>query len=169
MCYKRYLSLSRRKISFFVAPLLITSIIFIIYQISIFVQISDGYKKANFGLKLVRGTHEQQARFYEQNSQNKFVCIRSLEEIDFKMVNDDYCDCLDGSDEPGTSACGNGMFFCRNQEHFPKSLHSSMVNDGICDCCDGSDEWKNEVLLHNFDIVLQKRMHKYHPPCPNVC
>lgn len=47
-------------------------------------------------------------------------------------VNDDYCDCGDGSDEPGTSACPNGRFLCRNIGHVGVSLHSSRVNDGIC-------------------------------------
>jgi len=67
-------------------------------------------------------------------------------------VNDDYCDCADGSDEPGTSACNDGRFVCA---HAPKAIpkairqslpvahawvHSSKVDDGLCDCCDGSDE-----------------------------
>lgn len=28
--------------------------------------------------------------------------------VKWEMVNDDFCDCEDGSDEPGTSACVNG-------------------------------------------------------------
>ena len=47
----------------------------------------------------------------------------------------------DGSDEPGTSACSNGSFYCPNRGFKPSNLASSRVNDGICDCCDGSDEW----------------------------
>eukprot|EP00291_Cryptomonas_curvata_P007818 CAMPEP_0172179488 /NCGR_PEP_ID=MMETSP1050-20130122/16648_1 /TAXON_ID=233186 /ORGANISM="Cryptomonas curvata, Strain CCAP979/52" /LENGTH=170 /DNA_ID=CAMNT_0012852381 /DNA_START=185 /DNA_END=693 /DNA_ORIENTATION=+ len=58
------------------------------------------------------------------------------------QVNDDYCDCLDGSDEPGTSACSNGKFFCQNKGHKSKILAASRVNDNICDCCDGTDEYQ---------------------------
>ena len=57
------------------------------------------------------------------------------------QINDDYCDCEDGSDEPGTSACSGVAkvdFFCPNAEAVPRYVYPSRVNDGVCDCCDGS-------------------------------
>jgi len=66
------------------------------------------------------------------------------EEIGVSVYNDDYCDCEDGSDEPGTSACSHisssAQFYCVNENHISKSIFTSRVDDGICDCCDGSDE-----------------------------
>eukprot|EP00697_Spironema_sp_BW2_P012750 gnl/Spiro4/29399_TR14396_c0_g1_i1.p1 gnl/Spiro4/29399_TR14396_c0_g1~~gnl/Spiro4/29399_TR14396_c0_g1_i1.p1 ORF type:complete len:599 (+),score=139.08 gnl/Spiro4/29399_TR14396_c0_g1_i1:92-1798(+) len=61
--------------------------------------------------------------------------------VSLEQFNDDYCDCVDGSDEPGTSACAFSTFSCRNLGHVPKTISASKVNDGVCDCCDGSDEW----------------------------
>lgn len=72
-----------------------------------------------------------------------FQCFDGSLLIPFSHVNDNYCDCADGSDEPGTSACANGLFYCENAGHKPRYIPSTWVNDGICDCCDASDEYNS--------------------------
>jgi len=91
----------------------------------------------------LRGVHPSDAARY---SGKTFECKDgSKTDLPLSKVNDDYCDCADGSDEPGTSACENGLFFCPNRGHLGLTLFSSRVNDGICDCCDGSDEYDGKV------------------------
>jgi len=65
------------------------------------------------------------------------------EEVATSAINDNYCDCEDGSDEPGTGACSGQegtLFHCANVGSTPRLVYASRVGDGICDCCDGSDE-----------------------------
>jgi protein kinase C substrate 80K-H len=75
-----------------------------------------------------------------EGSAGLFTCQDKSKSIPVASINDDFCDCPDGSDEPGTSACSNGRFFCANKGFRGKYLPSSLVADGVCDCCDGSDE-----------------------------
>ncbi|KAJ1723946.1 hypothetical protein LPJ53_001755 [Coemansia erecta] len=98
---------------------------------------------------------------YVADAQGNFACLDGSTVIPFARVNDDYCDCADGSDEPGTSACNNGTFYCANEGHVAARISSSRVNDGICDpqCCDGSDEWDGAVTCPNLcaEIGLSHR------------
>ena len=101
---------------------------------------------------------------------DSFTCISNPSvTLSYSQINDDYCDCPDGSDEPGTSACSYLSplspsvtsdttteninttlalpgFYCKNKGHQPNYIPFLSVNDGVCDhggCCDGSDEWEH--------------------------
>lgn len=108
------------------------------------------------------------AKFYKDVE--TFTCISNPAiKIPIARLNDDYCDCPDGSDEPGTAACAylsplspaqppsfkagqaNSTpalpgFYCKNKGHIPSYIPFTNVNDGACDydlCCDGSDEYEH--------------------------
>ncbi|KAF9544856.1 hypothetical protein EC957_011586 [Mortierella hygrophila] len=115
--------------------------------------LSVAVTRANVNNNTPRGVSPSNAKLYVPDSGSNWSCLDGSKTIPFSAVNDDYCDCVDGSDEPGTSACGTGRFYCANIGHTPSSIKTSRVNDGVCDeeCCDGSDEYDGQTH------------------CPNVC
>ncbi|GCB71338.1 hypothetical protein scyTo_0010983 [Scyliorhinus torazame] len=98
-------------------------------------------------VKRPQGVSLSNRHFYDEY--RPFTCLDGSKTIPFDEVNDDYCDCKDGSDEPGTSACPNGSFHCTNAGHKPQYIPSSRVNDGICDCCDTTDEYNSGASCEN--------------------
>ena len=105
--------------------------------------------------------------FYKDD--NTFSCITNAAiKLSLDQINDNTCDCPDGSDEPGTAACANidplspeqplhgsisgttnatnalPGFWCANEGHIGMYVPFSYVNDGVCDyelCCDGTEEY----------------------------
>ncbi|KAK3331875.1 glucosidase II beta subunit-like protein-domain-containing protein [Cercophora scortea] len=116
---------------------------------------------------LPRGVGPEFAKFYE--SKPTFACIGNPSVVlSSSQINDNSCDCPDGSDEPGTAACANidalspeqplpgsltgttnataalPGFWCANEGHLGSYVPFLYVNDGVCDydlCCDGSEEY----------------------------
>eukprot|EP00747_Dinoflagellata_sp_TGD_P168385 gnl/TRDRNA2_/TRDRNA2_194617_c0_seq1.p1 gnl/TRDRNA2_/TRDRNA2_194617_c0~~gnl/TRDRNA2_/TRDRNA2_194617_c0_seq1.p1 ORF type:complete len:516 (+),score=157.76 gnl/TRDRNA2_/TRDRNA2_194617_c0_seq1:72-1550(+) len=94
------------------------------------------------GMVELRGVNPQDMPRYEPKD-NQFRCFDGTGSVAISGVNDEICDCADGSDEPGTAACAGQVstfFYCPNVGSTPRQLYSSRVDDGMCDCCDGSDE-----------------------------
>ncbi|KAI1775914.1 glucosidase 2 subunit beta [Hypoxylon cercidicola] len=116
---------------------------------------------------LPRGVGPEFVKFYE--IKDTFTCIGHPSiTIPASKVNDNSCDCPDGTDEPGTAACAlldrlspeqplpgsltgttnttNALpgFWCENKGHIGTYVPFTYVNDGVCDydlCCDGSEEY----------------------------
>lgn len=104
----------------------------------------------NLSTRYLRGVHPAKLSYYQSLlDKTHFTCIDGTSSIPIEALNDDFCDCNDGSDEPGTPACMHGEFFCHNQGYLSKIIPSGWVNDGRCDCCDTSDEYNSTVICEN--------------------
>ncbi|KAI9333415.1 glucosidase II beta subunit-like-domain-containing protein [Obelidium mucronatum] len=110
----------------------------------------------------LRGINPQNTHRYGF-SKDSFTCFDGSV-LPLTAFNDDYCDCKDGSDEPGTAACagtGSGKFYCVGRKGLEwTSIPPSRVNDGVCDpeCCDGSDEYSASDTLLQLDNKLDREM-----------
>ncbi|XP_051151778.1 glucosidase 2 subunit beta isoform X1 [Andrographis paniculata] len=100
--------------------------------------------------RLPVGAHPRDEKYYEAEI---IKCKDGSKSFTRDRLNDNFCDCVDGSDEPGTSACPSGTFYCRTMGSKPKFLFSSRVNDQFCDCCDGSDEYDGTVMCPNTCVM----------------
>lgn len=104
--------------------------------------------------KYLIGVPPTRRNYYDLTSENTFKCLDGSGSIPREFVNDDYCDCSDASDEPGTSACPHGRFYCINEGYIQSWIPSAWVNDGQCDCCDTSDEYNSSASCENTCGVL---------------
>uniref|UniRef100_A0A7S3NPP4 Glucosidase 2 subunit beta n=1 Tax=Aureoumbra lagunensis TaxID=44058 RepID=A0A7S3NPP4_9STRA len=89
-----------------------------------------------------------------QVPEGAIACDDGWNIVESERINDDFCDCDDGHDEPRTSACSRvsssryPSFKCENVRYESKMIYTSRVNDGVCDCCDGSDE-ASKIICEN--------------------
>ncbi|KAF3988763.1 hypothetical protein FT663_03851 [Candidozyma haemuli var. vulneris] len=114
--------------------------------------------------KGIIGVSPENQHLYQPNSNGKWACLSDPSiELNLEQINDDICDCPDGSDEPGTAACSSIRskegFYCSNEGYFPGYIQNFKVNDGVCDyevCCDGSDEWATGKCPNKCDVVKKQ-------------
>ena len=87
----------------------------------------------------------------------QFTCLDGSKSIPVEAINDDFCDCADGSDEPGTSACegvGDTWFYCKNEGHVPGRVRSSRVNDGICGEYLSNQGVEKSLLMQTRNVAM---------------
>ncbi|SCU85365.1 LADA_0D07074g1_1 [Lachancea dasiensis] len=121
----------------------------------------------------IRGVEEDLQHLYKplESDSTKWACLSDPSIVlSYSQINDDYCDCPDGSDEPGTGACGElSRFYCQNDGFAPRYVAGFKVGDGVCDCCDCSDEPNGATAapftcsqLHDqFNTLVKRELEGY--------
>ncbi|EWC44975.1 hypothetical protein DRE_01034 [Drechslerella stenobrocha 248] len=142
--------------------------------LSLPLSLANGAQKPIIDWALPRGVNPALSDKFRPDAKSQFTCLSSPSHtLPYSLVNDDFCDCPDGSDEPGTAACSHlnhsvnplPGFYCENKGHTPTYIPFSLVNDGICDydvCCDGSDEWMGvgDIKCENRCATIGKEARK---------
>ena len=89
--------------------------------------IKNGEKDPDLGIKTIRGVPQNKMTLYESDNHQ---CDGGTKNYFTNEINDGFCDCVDGTDEPGTSACPGNIFHCVNKGHRVTQIPSSRVDDG---------------------------------------
>ncbi|CAG8691223.1 10007_t:CDS:10, partial [Acaulospora colombiana] len=89
----------------------------------------------------LRGVLPARQSLYVPSGAGTWKCLSGDKEIPWSKVNDDFCDCPDGSDEPGKMDSFFGLLASVTKLRLVATLEK--------ECCDGSDE--------SFGV------------CPNIC
>jgi Glucosidase II beta subunit-like len=84
-------------------------------------------KEPELDTNSIRGVPPYKLSQYESDV---LVCDNGQKTYTKNMLNDGYCDCVDGSDEPGTSGCNGNVFYCLNKGYRIIEIPSSRVDDG---------------------------------------
>ncbi|KAI7754839.1 hypothetical protein M8C21_020842 [Ambrosia artemisiifolia] len=124
-----------------------TTNLLLLFNLCIFINLSSSF---SYSSNVPIGIHPLDEKYF---ASDVISCKDGSKSLTRDRVNDDFCDCVDGTDEPGTNACPTAKFYCRNVGSSPRFLFSSHVNDQICDCCDGSDEYDGGVVCPNTCVM----------------